>query len=411
MKRFVVDSGLYQSENPKGWWVRPTVNGRRTWRKLVSSSLTRARHEARKVLSEHGDGKDPFGKVCEFNEAADRYEKDGYPNKRFERRDETSFARDERRKLVHLRAYFGKTPIDEIRIASLPGYQAWRQKRMLGGKGGMRTVEMDYVTLSNVLGHAVSLGWLDMNLVRHGRPRLVTEKNTRHCREVAPADGDELNRLAEMLFVTPKSEVLGWQLLVEAMTGCRTIEVLRMRIDARTIEEPGFIEGNYLFLDRAKNGVNPFAMIHGDLAEVIEAHRRWLAVRFPLSKFWFPGADGLSPVRRTSLTHALSRVTQALGLPHRTSHGLRSFYVTKRRSDGVRDEQVAAEIGDKTVDLIRQTYGNRPADWTGGKKMSWRPSSGAAAWERWLSAPSASDAQTHDNPGMVGSLEDVVGVG
>jgi len=75
-----------------------------------------------------------------------------------------------------------------------------------------------------------------------------------------------------------------------------------------------------------------------------------------------------------------------LVLPHVTAHGLRSFYVTKRRSDGIADAQIAAEIGDNNVEMISQTYGDRPPNWTGGQKLSFLPSEGLPAWRRWAPA-------------------------
>jgi hypothetical protein len=73
----------------------------------------------------------------------------------------------------------------------------------------------------------------------------------------------------------------------------------------------------------------------------------------------------------------------ALGVHHVTPHGLRAFYVTKRRSDGVPDAQIAAEIGDSNPEMISQSYGGLPANWSGGEKVDFIPSKGQLAWSEW----------------------------
>jgi hypothetical protein len=49
---------------------------------------------------------------------------------------------------------------------------------------------------------------------------------------------------------------------------------------------------------------------------------------------------------------------------------------------------IAGEIGDKTVSLMQSTYGDRPDNWTGGTALSWLPSVGLPAWQRWQAAES-----------------------
>ncbi|MDB6020030.1 MAG: hypothetical protein JWR19_4519, partial [Pedosphaera sp.] len=102
--------------------------------------------------------------------------------------------------------------------------------------------------------------------------------------------------------------------------------------------------------------------------------------------FFFPGRlkDSGVSVFKSALGQGLRRACKSLDIkPDRTPHGLRSYYVTKRRSDGATDREVAAEIGDKTVSLIQDTYGDIPENWRGGKKLSWLPKEGLPAWRRW----------------------------
>jgi hypothetical protein len=61
-------------------------------------------------------------------------------------------------------------------------------------------------------------------------------------------------------------------------------------------------------------------------------------------------------VGKEALWRALKRMKSGV-----TSHGMRAYYVTVRRSQGIKDGQIAAEIGDKSgVALIVSTYGDLP---------------------------------------------------
>jgi len=68
-----------------------------------------------------------------------------------------------------------------------------------------------------------------------------------------------------------------------------------------------------------------------------------------------------------------------------TSHGLRSFYVTARRSQSIGDAQIAAEIGDRTGPaIISRTYGDIPPNWqAGGAAIQWVPDGASPAWHRF----------------------------
>ena len=102
-----------------------------------------------------------------------------------------------------------------------------------------------------------------------------------------------------------------------------------------------------LFLGRrSKGGTNPWAMVRPEFQDMLRAFRRWHAQRHPASPWFFPGRNPQQPIYITGLTHGLSRLCGRHSLSHITPHGLRSFYVTKRRSDGISDVQIAGEIGD-----------------------------------------------------------------
>lgn len=268
------------------------------------------------------------------------------------------------RQLAKVAEFFGSRDPATIKVPDCVKYHAWRKRD--------RACELELAALSACFNWAVSAGLIEANYIRSGRPRFVRE--VVHCREKAFTTPEELHDAAAMFLASRKSPVLGFQLLVEAFTGLRTNEVLSLQMDAKR-GEPGHVDGNCLWVRRSKRGVNPFVQIHDALKSVMDRHRSWHAGRSP---WWFPGSDLVRPVARQSLTNALRRV-----FGDKTSHGLRSFYVTARRSQGVTDERIAAEIGDSTVSLISRTYGDVPPSWaTGAKPTQWVPEGLKPAWER-----------------------------
>lgn len=274
---------------------------------------------------------------------------------------------------------------DAEQIQVQPDCRRYRESRRdpkRPDRGG-RAVDLELHTLSNVLRHAVSHGHLLTNPLATGRPKFAA-KTIRHCRDTAPLHAEELHALAAHLFAQRRSEILGWQLLIEAMTGCRTSEVLRLRTDAQRPRDPGYVEGEWLWLHRAKNGVNPFALVHPALRACLDALHRWRLLRKISAPWYFPSPTRPgSPVAITSLTQALRTAGPLVVGRHLTSHGLRSYYVTVRRSQSISDAQIAAEIGDKSgAAIIVSTYGSIPPNWRGEKEITWLPAPPTPpAWE------------------------------
>lgn len=210
-----------------------------------------------------------------------------------------------------------------------------------------------------------------------------------------PADADELHLAARLLMLSPASVVLGFQLLVEGLTGLRTIEALALRRNAGP-NEPGWTtpDGKSLCVRRAKGqeSVNPFCAINDGLREVLDQLNRWLDKNYPDSPWFFPSSlkPGCACAKGT-LAQALRRIRKRL--PRKiTSHGLRAFFVTVRRSHGILDTQIAWEIGHTSGGrTISNVYGGVPPHWLqgDGPKMSWRPSK-EPAWSAMLASPEAS---------------------
>jgi len=369
-----IGGGVYV-DSEGAFWARPWINHRRTWRKLKATKRAFAFKER---------AREPWTlNAGTFLQLANLYKDAGCPNRRLEPRSE-SFCAPERARLDWLVKYFGPVAASTIRLANLPAYAKWRKPRVKKGSGE-RTIDLELTTFSNVLSYGVAAGQLEINYVRSGRPRYRRDADVRRSRQVAPASADVIHRMADYFFDDVRSEALGWQLLFAMFTAGRTSELLRMRADAKP-GQPGHIAGDVLSVHRSKNGVNPvnpFVIIGPEFREMLACHRYWLRTRHRTSRYYFPGRGGIGTLDRHALAHALPRASKALGLPKVTPHGVRSFYVTKRRSDGASDVQIAGEIGDKTSALMETTYGARPANWQGGDAMSWLPHKGLPAWARW----------------------------
>lgn len=358
MKRTQVSRGVYRTPNGE-FWLRLTHRGRRTWKRMASITVQDALDEAAAIRSdskrsELGLCRDPLSPHAErFSDLAALYRQ----------------ACPERHKtaLERLEPFFGPRPLSAITQRDAVAYGAQR--------GAPRAADIELSVLSCAFRYAVEVGLMTQNPLA-GRRRIQRPEQVRHCRECMPRDGDELHNLAERLL--PSST--GWQLLFAALTGCRTKELLELRTDGTSRNDPGWIEGRYLYVRRAKSGRFPYVELHPDLLECIEAHRRWKAEKFPESRWWFPSDDIFRPLNRVALAHAMYRMDG----PKRTPHGLRAYCATVWRSRGEHDEQVAARLGDRTVGLIRAVYGELPEVWSGGEPLSWRRRDGTAAWQKWV---------------------------
>jgi integrase len=379
-----VAPGIYQDSRTGNFFERPTVAGKKTWRKLHGRTLKLAKEELAvrrtdQARSAQGLSRDPYAPEPQsIGELILDYVKADCPDRHHHPRAGKSLA-DELYRLESLKPFWHKKQPHLIRQSDCALYFTWRKKRIQRGHGG-RAIDMELGALNSLLKWAVATGRTENNPLAGGRPRF-RPKTIKHCRDFMPLDANELHALAAHFFEERQSEALGWQLLLEAMTGCRTSEILRMRWDARHRGEAGFIEGDWLWINRSKGGVKPFVTLHPALAQCLEALKRWRAWRYPKSPWWLPGRNGKA-VAIHSLNHALNRASKLISNAHRTSHGLRAYYVTVRRSQGISDAQIADEIGDKTgAAIIVSTYGAVPPNWRGSAALSWLPTDGEPAWQ------------------------------
>src|SRR5690606_36806221 len=138
-------------------------------------------------------------------------------------------------------------------------------------------------------------GALEFNVIRSGRPKFRKDADVNRSRQRAPQSGDEVHMIAEYFFRNRRSEVLAWQMFFAFMTGCRTSELLRLRLDSRSPDEPGYIAGNYRLLGRrSKGGVHPYAYIWPVMREMMDAFFAWPKKRYSISPWFLPGRTILS---------------------------------------------------------------------------------------------------------------------
>lgn len=360
--------------DPKGrYWARFPVNGRYTWKLLREAKTKReAIAAAQTATAQRADG---FAALVRLYLDAD------CPTRKQKfKRASAAFVAAETRQANKLAEYFRDMPVSEVNdLLKLPQYARWRMRKFSDGRGG-RAVDKELQTLSNLMSFAVFVTKQErFNYVQTNRPRYQVVRT--HARDRMPDDAATIHQLADYFFDRLPSEVFGWQTLFQMFTGCRTAELIRLRLDAEA-NEPGHIANGFLHLGRrSKSGVNPYVSIGPEFAQMLECFQLWHEDRHPKAKPYFCNAEG-ETVHPTSHLHAMTRASRALGLPNLTPHGLRAYYVTKRRRDGVNDALVAAEIGDKTVALISTTYGDIP----GGKPLTWTPATGLPSWLRWQPA-------------------------
>jgi integrase len=388
------------------FWERPFVDGRQTQRKLKSTTLRNAQLECGKnrsdqALAKIGRAVDPYDRkrVTTVGELLEFYEASGCPQRNEKPRTGKQLA-DEKRSVGHLNRHLGKLPWTKLNLEDLRIYHSKRIGEIEAAGAargpGHRSVEIEERALSAAFRWAVRnerKTGVSANPVAHDRSSHCPTETVRHCRDVMPANADELHALARALFESPRSEVLAWQLLFEAMIGQRTAEILKLRVDAAAAYEAGYIGSGHLYLHRSRTskGTFPYVDVHAALRDCIAAHRNWHQERFPESSWYFPSpcGAGAEAVRPDALTHALRRVTEAMKVPHRTSHGLRSYYVNVLRSQGKSDAEIALRIGHKTGGkLIVQVYGEILP-----YKLTWLPEDGEPAWSIWTPGRKAGPAQ------------------
>lgn len=360
----------------------------RSTRKLASTTKAAAIQEHNARLVDHRRSKlglceDPFATVrksFQIQELADAYFNAGCPNRAEERRTGKDLLYTVNRINLILR-YFGRFEVSEVTPKVWKAYRDWRSNQCSSGTGD-RSVDYDRVALSCLIDWAYC-----EELVTTPSPfnRNFTKfaKAPEHSREKRPKDADELHRIANYFFRSPKSEVLGFQFLFECLTGCRTNEILSLSFDAKGEKQPGHVEHNHLWINRNKGGVNNFVELFPELKSCMEAHINWHNLRHPESPWWFPSPrmGGRSHVDKCALSHALKRACGELGIDEiRTSHGCRAYRACVLLNSGMDPGTVAMKLGQRSgAKLIIEVYGEATPN-----PLGYKPTSEKVCWEQWL---------------------------
>jgi integrase len=387
-----VADGIWRRGNSGTLFERPKIGNRWTFRSLNTKSIKPAKDELALRVTKRKTGTEPTAvvrpAVVTTGQVIRCYEKDVYPDRHKQPRQGRTLV-VEKANCATLLKFWEHIPTEAVTLATCDRYHEWRKKNIQHGCSGNRTVDLELTTLNNAYLWACRQELVRTNPMSIYRPRYCSDRNVRHCREYMPNDADELHSIVELMFASPRSDTLGWQMLIEAATGLRTIEALQLRSDAKPYE-PGWItqDGKSLCVRRAKNqeSVNPFVRVHDGLAAILEAHRQWKEYRYPDSPWYFPSYRNEGKcVDICALGQSLRQKRGKLGRKI-TSHGLRAFYVTIRRSHGIPDIQIAYEIGHTSGgQTLASVYGGVPPHWLAGDgpKMSWLPT-GLPAWQkRW----------------------------
>jgi len=411
--------GLYRHNKTGTMYERPWIAGRRTWRSLETSREKTARDEmARRrhtdLASRTGSVISPYARPAstKIGEIIQAYIKAGCPDRLRNERDPGT-KQNQLRHCANLLDHLGRIDVEDITLRLMDEYCDRRVKEITARNGshrsvalvGFPTVNYEITTLNHCLRWAVRCEAIRYNPLASCRQTYGDSSKIRHCRDFRAHDIDDVHEIARWIFShapnqgetmpgslqkrTYQAEPAGWQFLFECLTGNRSSETLSMRTDAQP-GQPGWIEldrttgaWKVLHVRRDKGGINPFVVITPALQECIQALLAWKKPRYPKSPWYFPSpaTNGQTALTRNSLNQVLQMASRHFKRKL-TSHGCRSFYVTVRRSWGISDPQIAAEIGQRSGgDQIVKVYGDIPTNWRSGDgpKMSWTPS-GPPAW-------------------------------
>ena len=384
LKIGLVADGIYRLKGG-GLFERPWVRGKRTWRSLETKNLKLAKEELHRRRSGLQPKKEESDSEVTVGDVIRAYVEVGYPDDQRQQRPDCTKIK-EARFCRNLLPFWDRVLASEVTNKICDDYSDYRVKaiqKKQPTRNGTRAVDLDLNTLSNAFSWATRTELVDRNPLRD-RPGYHTSAMVRHCRETMPANADEAHRVAGVFFNRrSNSVVLGFQTLIEWLTGLRTAEAILLRTDAQP-NEPGYDDGKYLCVRRVKkqHAVNPFCLITPALRAVLDAHAEWKAARYQDSPWFLPSPDDPAEhVGETALARALLRL-DTKGCGHKvTSHGLRAGYVLIRRSQGATDAQIAAELGHLTGgSTVEKVYGGIPINWLngGGPNLSWEPTTDPA---------------------------------
>jgi integrase len=386
LKKIAGEKYLYRHENPDGtqtYFVRKVENGKDTTECLNTKRIGTARKLRDGWV--HGRTSKKLGIIEKVEEEGpalittilDDYEKAGYPDRQGNPKKPGDHLTSELASIVALRGFWDGKEVGALTQNNWDKYRDWRKENCSRkGSDCNRATDLDKNCLSNACKWAVRKEKLaDNPMAKIGK--FSSYLKAKHCKAYSPQKAEELHAAVRAVFACPKSEALGWQALYEAACGCRTAEILQLRLDAQP-DEPGYIIGDNMCVRRCKKAgrENPFVSITPEFRVIIDAHKVWHDRYYPTNPWCFPnirkapnGKVGCPHAMKASLTKCLDHLFDKGILKRKyTSHGMRAFYVLWRRSHGISDAQICTEInqigGTRTLEI---SYGIAPPSWLGGK--------------------------------------------
>ena len=386
LKKVEEEKYLYSHENPDGtqtYFVRKVENGKDTTECLNTNRIGTARKLRDGWV--HGRTSKKLGIIEKVEEKGpvliavilDAYEKAGYPDHQGNPKKPGDHLTSELASIVALRGFWDGKEVGALTQNNWDDYRDWRRINCSRkGSSCNRATDLDKNCLSNACKWAIRKEKLaDNPMSKIGK--FSSYLKAKHCKAYSPQKVEELHAAVRAVFNSPKSEALGWQALFEAASGCRTAEILQLRLDAQP-DEPGYILDDNMCVRRCKNvgRENPFVNLTPEFKVIISAHKIWHDRYYPNNPWYFPnvrtvakGKVACPHAQTSSLTKCLDRLFDKKILKRKfTSHGMRAFYVLWRRSHGISDAQICAEInqigGTRTLEI---SYGIVPPSWLGGK--------------------------------------------
>lgn len=298
-------------------------------------------------------------------------------------------------RLTRALPFWQDVAVATVKPSTHADFVVWRRqnvKRKGRPGAGSRTADIELAALSCMCQWAVKTGKLTINPFEK-RECFTDPDAVNHCHDAMAANDDELHRVLGH-FWQPGSEpnriVAGAWLAFTALSGLRPGEHTRLHRYPLAAAYPASLAAcpfGIIFpmpdgtlrmkVDRLKRGQNPVITIHAALADFLDSYVPWVTEQFPEDLRLFPLADIDS-----QLNAYLRRACVAVGVAKMKPHGFgRAYYVRVRRSQGIDDSTIAAELGQKSDgDLIRSVYGD-PMDPVGGNLHDWIPTQGNPAWQ------------------------------
>ena len=383
-KLYTNGNGYYgRIKLPTGKWTYRAVRNR-------DGSEIPAESEARDRLiiiqAEINTGEEPIRRAAgpqdgdghRVDALISRYAAEGYPDTEQNPRKDNP---DTLRAFGHLQSFFGQKSVEDLCLGDCHAYHTYRTSVAKRGTG-KRSADLDLTQLSIMLDWAREYQIIRVNPITKRR-RYQKRKLVKNCTQFMPMSDEELHDLiADIMENTRFNAMLGHQGMLEATTGGRTSEILQLLANAE-FGQPGYWNDEYLYINRIKDGIYPYVVMHEPLRQILVAAKEFKDKHHPHSKYLLVGKDGITPPFHDSLTHALQASAKRLGLGPKTSHGLRAYYVRVCRSQGIPDQEIGMRLGHRSgVSLIKDTYGLNEPGLFGQKKLDFMPENELPAWER-----------------------------